>query len=774
MHLLLLIALLFGASDPVRAQSANQRAVGARPAALGQAFVAVADDGQAAYWNPAGLPALRSQEIHTSTANLFGAGLNSNYLSYALPLTDRYAAGVDWLHLGFDDGELSLAQNRIGFASGLRLSQRLAVGASAKWFNVDAGLEGLAAPEGFSSEGTGWGFDIGLLAELRPGFKVGIVAQDLGDTQIEYANGIDRTIHPANWRLGAAWRPNSALLLSGGADEAAHLGAEYRLHPALTLRGGLQRDLEEAPGTAYAFGAGVHYRFVQVDYAYTAAPGLDGTHRFSLGLAFDLSTSAIEIREPELQPIFPALQKRYNERAVGQVKLTNTSRQPLAARLSLFIPETMEQPTQQEAVVLAPGTETVDLFALFGGQLAEWPRNRMLPAEIQVSYSDGGRTRRSRKQGRVTIYKRNAVQWQDIGAAAAFITPDDEAVATFASGVLHNFDVEIAAGGRASRPLLRAMVLFDALGHYGVRYLADANTPYEQIAGRDFIVDSIQYPAELLHKRAGDCDDCTALYCSLLENAGISTALIDAPGHILMAFDTGVDRYEAQQLGLDQSLYLERDGQLWLPVEVTLFGQSFHQAWRTAVEECLRLAAEDRLLVVDTRSAWRHYPPSPPNLKIPVEIPQKEGITPLFDADRDHLRTLRDVFLNRAYLDELAVAPDNYPLYSAFVYNLLQLGEYDRALAHLATLEERGAPLRMVWNNRAVVYILQGEFKSASAALQEVLAVDPQDREALANLQYVHSQMGKVPVATRTSVETPESGERGEAVELQLEDLGWK
>jgi transglutaminase-like putative cysteine protease len=34
--------------------------------------------------------------------------------------------------------------------------------------------------------------------------------------------------------------------------------------------------------------------------------------------------------------------------------------------------------------------------------------------------------------------------------------------------------------------------------------------------------------------RAGDCDDLSILYCSLLEAIGIRTAFVTIPGHIFM------------------------------------------------------------------------------------------------------------------------------------------------------------------------------------------------------------------------------------------------
>ncbi|MBI2505116.1 MAG: PorV/PorQ family protein [Candidatus Latescibacteria bacterium] len=759
-------------TQPAWSQTSGQIAIGARPAALGESFVAIADDGYAAYWNPAGLSSLRTQELNSAWADLFGTGSEATYLSYAFPFTDRFVAATDYLHLGFGDEELRFAQNRLGFSAGFRLMNRLSAGISAKWFQLDAGLEGVGNPAGFSSTGTGWGFDLGLLLNPRAGLRIGVVAQDVGTTRIQYENGVSRPLYPLNLRLGTAYQLNRPLLLSGSVDEAAHLGAEYQLYPGLVLRSGVQRELEDAAGLAYSFGVGLRYRFVEVDYAYAQSSGLGSTHRFSLGLEV-VTASAIKIQEPELQPIFPALQKRYAHQPLGKVKLTNTSRKPLAATVSLFIPEAMERATElPEPVVVPPGTEMVDLSALFGERLSGWTRNRMVPAQIEVAYTEGNRTHRAKKQGRVTIYKRNAVRWESIGAAASFITPEEETVATFASQVLRSYAEEIHRGGHSSRSLLRALSLFDALSQHGVRYLADANSPYEQVAGKDFVVDSIQYPAELLQKRSGDCDDCTVLYCALLENTGIPTALIDAPGHILMAFDTGIALAEAQRIGLGQGYYLARDERLWVPVEVTLLGKSFREAWRTAVEECLRLEKEGRLIAVDTQEAWKSYPPSSPPFEIAVAVPEKEQA--LFAADFAALRSLQREFIQQEYLKGLAAAPTNHSLRSACIYNLLELGEYTWALAQLDTMEAQGAPLQTVENNRAVVCILQGELEKAADHLQQVLAADPTDEEALSNLQVVQSRMGQAPVELSAAASAVSKDKKGEAVELDLQDLHWK
>src|SRR5437868_2988434 len=70
-----LVAILFwSASTQLRAQSVNYAAevltigAGARPLAMGGAFVAAANDATAAYWNPSGLALVDDVEITTMHA----------------------------------------------------------------------------------------------------------------------------------------------------------------------------------------------------------------------------------------------------------------------------------------------------------------------------------------------------------------------------------------------------------------------------------------------------------------------------------------------------------------------------------------------------------------------------------------------------------------------------------------------------------------------------------------------------------------------------------
>lgn len=78
---------------------------GARGLAMGGAQVAVADDGTAGYWNPAGLMDVKERPLlHLMHAGYFSGIGKYDYASAALPATDgRRALGVTLLRFAIDD-----------------------------------------------------------------------------------------------------------------------------------------------------------------------------------------------------------------------------------------------------------------------------------------------------------------------------------------------------------------------------------------------------------------------------------------------------------------------------------------------------------------------------------------------------------------------------------------------------------------------------------------------------------------------------------------------
>ena len=78
--------------------------VGARAAAMGEAFSAVASDGTSLYWNPAGLTQLKTKEI-SATYNSWFEEIKQGYLSLTfLSSRGTMGLGINYVDMGKLEG----------------------------------------------------------------------------------------------------------------------------------------------------------------------------------------------------------------------------------------------------------------------------------------------------------------------------------------------------------------------------------------------------------------------------------------------------------------------------------------------------------------------------------------------------------------------------------------------------------------------------------------------------------------------------------------------
>lgn len=171
------LTALFWLAKPAFAQIPNQTPVGARPLSMGEAFVAVADDGHAIHWNPAGLANLERIQLNFSQADLFGLGIINQYASFLSrfyfipPLADYLSFGVAWsgihtkdegdgqeIGYGQDQAYLALAFKPPKNSLALR---HLSIGANVKYLQLGGKYDGITA-----GEAKGRGVDFGLLYDF--------------------------------------------------------------------------------------------------------------------------------------------------------------------------------------------------------------------------------------------------------------------------------------------------------------------------------------------------------------------------------------------------------------------------------------------------------------------------------------------------------------------------------------------------------------------------------------------------------------------------------
>ncbi len=264
----------------------------ARGAALGSAYVGIADDSSALLFNPSGLSGLKWGElgIHGD----FGwAGNFQQTILLGLPMNE--STGVGFAATYFDAGTLegrdeagtlisSYGANRFVFqgGGGINLLKDFSVGASLRYSQqIIAGN----AISYFSP-------DFGILFNLFREFKLGV--------DYLYA-GWGTWSGPAvsTLRSGASWTENldssTRILVSlGDSLEINNLnflqsGIEFSYQSRFFIRGGYQTSLQGMSYDGFSFGGGVKLAGFILDYAYLPNGDLGDTHHFSLIYPFQTS-----------------------------------------------------------------------------------------------------------------------------------------------------------------------------------------------------------------------------------------------------------------------------------------------------------------------------------------------------------------------------------------------------------------------------------------------------------------------------------------------------
>ena len=766
-----LLALIV--SSPAYSQNRNQVFVGARPMGMGETFVGIADDANTLYWNPAGLPQLQRQELTFMYTDLYGLGLRNMYGAYVYPVTDNSAIGVDVFQTSLDDNELQFGQLKFNLGFGYRWRRVLSFGATFKYVNSNIGQDNTTA-----DNAGGIGFDTGLIYAPVSGLRFGLMVQDVSNTSIKHDSGVSETIFRRNIRGGVSFRPYESLLVAADVSDRIHFGGEYWFANTIAFRGGVQRKINTASASAfdskiiYSAGLGIKYRLLQIDYAYERHPFLPATQRFSFSLM--INPSYVSIKDAVLRPkiIYRSLYQHYQQDDFADVVLKNSAPEALSVTVSLEIPSLLEAPYEEQIVLPPQSTTTHAMGIVFPDTLltgASARFDRLVQPRISVSYEqDNNQKFTDRGVAPIYVLGRGKMNWDDAARMGAFVTPDDPAISSFVLDVMQNFRPELY-NDYGNSNIGKAMLLYSAISSHGVRYQRDPQTPFLSVSGDRTIFDTIRYGYELLRDKAGDCDDCTVLFSSMLENLDIHTILldVDAPGagHVYMMFDSGIDEDQAEDY-FQPNDYVPFEGKAWIPVETTLYGQGdFRTAWRNGVQEYYQRKSEGTVNEVDLRTARLiTYPPGriesvtfpPPTrqqmlaavqsdiqqfaayVRQIVGEPQNTPLN-LYNAGAHYLRIGR--LQESLDLMDRVIALDNN---SADAYNTkgviyTRMGQYDRANYDQAldmfnqglVLEPSNAGIRL---NLAIVYILRGGDGDQGRALQEynqAQQLDPKLQDAL-------------------------------------------
>jgi long-subunit fatty acid transport protein len=282
--------------------------VGGRATAMGDAFVAIANDVSALYWNPAGLTQFSENQVmfshnkwvvdinhdfvgavyHLDETNTFGVSLTSLSMD-EMKVTTEYAPFGTGEYFGFSDLGISLSYSRkmtdqFSFGGTIRYIEESLDKLKMRGIMIDLGTyywTGLGSSR-FAVTVTNFGND------LAPDGEVVLVGNRTKSDWQSFSP-------PTMFRIGFALEPyeddqnkiTTSIQLNHPNDNSENLslGIEYVWNKMFFARGGYKINVDEQN---YSFGAGVNVPIsianLSVDYAFANFTRLGSAHRFSITL----------------------------------------------------------------------------------------------------------------------------------------------------------------------------------------------------------------------------------------------------------------------------------------------------------------------------------------------------------------------------------------------------------------------------------------------------------------------------------------------------------
>ncbi len=303
--------------------------IGARAEALGGAFVAIANDPSALYWNPAGITQITSLSVQATKTDWF-AGTNFNAFDLVVPLTSLNSAlGLHIAMLDYGENPVRTVfrpegtgetYSALDFVAGLywalSITDKISTGLGLKYFSQSI----------WHVDGSTMAVDLSILFETPlKGFKIGGVISNLGPefglfgrdlTRVADIDGRRSTNYnndnvpinlatetyplPLLFRFGLSYQldidKKNSILFAGNLNhpnndvETVDLGLEARVFNSAYIRAGYQSLFADYAANGLTLGGGINYKIldvatITVDYSWSDWSVLSTVNRFTIGIS---------------------------------------------------------------------------------------------------------------------------------------------------------------------------------------------------------------------------------------------------------------------------------------------------------------------------------------------------------------------------------------------------------------------------------------------------------------------------------------------------------
>lgn len=295
--------------------------VGARGVAMGESFVAIANDASALYWNPAGLVQFDENQVIASHTD-YVVDIRQTFFGAVYHLGDADALGVSVSSLSMKDMEIttetqpfgtgrffSFGDIAFGVSYARKMTEQFSFGATVRY--AEETLDVLKMRSVMIDLGTLYWTGLGSTrfavtisnfgSDVTP---KGTITQFNGATISKFQSYSLPTV----FKLGIAMeaiededsRLTTSLQLNHPNDNSEHfrIGAEYSYRNTLFLRGGVKRTIgqklfgdDQTSPEDFTIGAGFAVTLeglsrVNADYAFARFGALGSVHRFSIAFTY--------------------------------------------------------------------------------------------------------------------------------------------------------------------------------------------------------------------------------------------------------------------------------------------------------------------------------------------------------------------------------------------------------------------------------------------------------------------------------------------------------
>jgi DNA-binding beta-propeller fold protein YncE len=456
-----------------------------------------------------------------------------------------------------------------------------------------------------------------------------------------------------------------------------------------------------------------------------------------------VSGPRVDIVSAQIDDIFSAHYKYYSRVPAGRVMIRNNGSAPVQKMKVLFaIQGYMDYPSETQIPELhSMEQKEVSFLATFNNRILEVTETTPIQAQVKLTYYTGDQPTSFEKNLPFKLYSRNTIRWDKKERFASFVTPNDPPVIDFSRGAAVPFG-EAHRGAPLPEPVLSAWAVFSGLGTYGISYVPRPNNPYDRVSLDSSTVDTLQFARETLARKSGDCADVVALLASALESLTVTTCALDAPGHLFLMFDTGETDKDA--LGLPENLIVPYAGSYWIPLEATMLGSPFMEAWKQGAAEYQRWSAQGKLHPIDIHMAWRTFEPATlPEVASGIKSPARETIEEKFLPDWKALVDLKWQTSVANAKAAAAEAPASGEPWMRLGFLAVDFHRYEEAKDYFLKARSDPGTVAAAYNNLGNLAYIRGDMESALADYTQAAEKDPNDAQVHLNLARFYLKQGK-------------------------------